>query len=522
MEASPSLLRFATSCGLAGPDVRENIFSVSLGHFIVGDYPPGKGRPPPHVLVIDTSLSMATPVVGSFVPGRVGGDVAVSRLSVVKHGLYDLLDNAPATQPMSLVTFDDIVTVPCPTDNRLGPVHLDGDDASIRRLREFGVAHAIPSFSTRTFMKRAIGKLKGDGLSALGPAVTVGIEGAKRAGKPSIVSVFTDGEANRGCGSKEDLASWATMVGEDARDHGVVVNVFTFEGTQCNLYSLGRLAHLTGGVVKVATVEEITSGIFYKASTAIILATDCTVSIVPVDPNTVLRIFQTNTAEQVPFFPHPKGATIFVGNVTPSTELLLRYEIDRCRLGPAGVAQIDLMVIIEYTSVRHGTRITHRRRVWQKFQDHPPPANHVIHPEIVIAAAMREAAAIVVSEGKDKRRRALHVIVQAGLSVGCVTAVAPRDPLVESAVEAIRALSIQLNTDQTPFDDDVGDCPDTMAQSLYQSLSYGSVSIADRQRQQQERHKGKRTVAPGAEGGPPCKDAKAEETMSTEEDNDDE
>jgi hypothetical protein len=134
-----AFMRFASIRGFYGPEVRENVVSLRLGSLVAGDSPPEErfvpNTPPAHVLVIDTSTSMGTQVCQHRCPG------GASRLDVVKEGLGVLLDNAPPAQQLGLVTFDDIVSVPCPTENPSVPAHLDGDDASVKvglRMRRRG------------------------------------------------------------------------------------------------------------------------------------------------------------------------------------------------------------------------------------------------------------------------------------------------------------------------------------------------------------------------------------------------
>jgi hypothetical protein len=96
--------------------------------------------------------------------------------------------------------------------------------------------------------------------------------------------------------------------------------------------------------------------------------------------------------------------------------------------------------------------------------------DYLVHPELVGAAALREAAALTLSNRKDKRELALRVIqgAQQSLQWGSLAELNATDHITQE----LQALNLQLAPDATPPLDDL---PDGVAQSLYHGMSTGSL-----------------------------------------------
>ncbi len=93
------------------------------------------------------------------------------------------------------------------------------------------------------------------GSTALGPGLIVSLALAGQ-GKPgSKVIICTDGLANKGCGSVEDVTEKAAgpvrefynQAAEYAKQHGVSVSLMTLVESECRLDMLAPVANLTGG-----------------------------------------------------------------------------------------------------------------------------------------------------------------------------------------------------------------------------------------------------------------------------------
>jgi hypothetical protein len=104
---------------------------------------------------------------------------------------------------------------------------------------------------------RTVNKFNAGGGTALGPALALAVGLAER-GKPgSKVIICTDGMANVGIGSLNNMSDDAArtfyeQVGIYANERGININVVAIEGADCSLASLSYLSELTqGNLVKV-------------------------------------------------------------------------------------------------------------------------------------------------------------------------------------------------------------------------------------------------------------------------------
>ena len=101
--------------------------------------------------------------------------------------------------------------------------------------------------------------LEETGPTALGPALLTGVAMAAEGATGSQVVLCTDGLANIGIGSfdevvdDEDLRKREEVyerIGEYAKSKGITVNIVSIIGDECNLETLSRIAELTGGEVE--------------------------------------------------------------------------------------------------------------------------------------------------------------------------------------------------------------------------------------------------------------------------------
>uniref|UniRef100_H3BFI5 Sec23/Sec24 trunk domain-containing protein n=1 Tax=Latimeria chalumnae TaxID=7897 RepID=H3BFI5_LATCH len=190
--------------------------------------------------------------------------VYVSRLQSVQDAILKSLHLLAQTYPwkrVALVTFNDGVTVY--GDGLKTPLTLrDYELMDFDYLTKKGMHFPVPRCITESIYKlsHCVHELREHGATALGPAALVSIAMASR--KPgSKVIICTDGLANTGLGYLEttDKDSYRhsqyfyTQLAEQASTQGVIVSVLTFEGTDCKLAEVGRLADRTGGRVNIVS-----------------------------------------------------------------------------------------------------------------------------------------------------------------------------------------------------------------------------------------------------------------------------
>lgn len=83
------------------------------------------------------------------------------------------------------------------------------------------------------------------GSTALGPALVASIQLASTGPKGSKIILCTDGEANVGLNGH----AFYTQSANFAKERGVVVNILSLKGDNCNLKELGKLTLSTGGSI---------------------------------------------------------------------------------------------------------------------------------------------------------------------------------------------------------------------------------------------------------------------------------
>lgn len=101
--------------------------------------------------------------------------------------------------------------------------------------------------------------LEETGPTALGPALATGVAMAAEGATGSQVVLCTDGLANIGIGSFDEVVDDEELkkreevyerIGEYAKSKGITVNIVSIVGDECNLDTLSRIAELTGGEVE--------------------------------------------------------------------------------------------------------------------------------------------------------------------------------------------------------------------------------------------------------------------------------
>jgi hypothetical protein len=203
-----------------------------------------------------------------YLEGESRGQTYISRMQCVQAAiekqLNELAHGAPKRK-IGLVTFNNEVTLI--GDASVPPKVLTGD-----KLQDYEALLEASQKDADAYMSKAILETKGNllkrlgeieetGQTALGPALLVALGLAIKGTPGSKVIICTDGLANVGLGSLEELASEAafnatkdfyTKVGELAKARGVSISIISIVGDECKLEMLSPLADLTtGDILKV-------------------------------------------------------------------------------------------------------------------------------------------------------------------------------------------------------------------------------------------------------------------------------
>ncbi|XP_029438876.1 circularly permutated Ras protein 1-like isoform X2 [Rhinatrema bivittatum] len=198
--------------------------------------------------------------------------VHVSRMQGVQDAIIWSLDSLMLTSPtrrVALVTFNDVVTLY--GDGLGAPQILMGYELmDADYLREQGVNYPTPKCITESFhsLSTRVKGMQEHGSTALGPAALISITLASIQTGSQVI-ICTDGLANTGLGyldSMDDEVCQSAKVfygdlAETASRKGVIVSILTFEGTDCRLMEVGKLADRTGGRVNIVKPGNLSSEI---------------------------------------------------------------------------------------------------------------------------------------------------------------------------------------------------------------------------------------------------------------------
>ena len=93
------------------------------------------------------------------------------------------------------------------------------------------------------------------GTTALGPSLVVALGMVSKLGRGNTVVLLTDGLANVGVGSMEELfteeqqnnaQSFYRRVGQMAQESGTIISITSIEGSECKMENLGLVCELSG------------------------------------------------------------------------------------------------------------------------------------------------------------------------------------------------------------------------------------------------------------------------------------
>ncbi|KAA0723045.1 Circularly permutated [Triplophysa tibetana] len=239
------------------------------------------------VFCVDISGSMS--VTSEICPGNtMRSPTYISRLQGVQEALQMILTSLQKTAPhrrVALVTFNDEVTVY--GDGRGAPLSLrDWALMDYDYLKKEGENYSTPHCIAETIqpLTQKIKELREQGATALGPAALISVAMASQFTGSKVI-VCTDGRANKGLGQLEQESSlclapspyFYNQLACYAAEKGVIVSVMTFEGEDCRLAEVGRLADHSGGrinIVNIGTVAtEIQSAIADNVLATSVMAT---------------------------------------------------------------------------------------------------------------------------------------------------------------------------------------------------------------------------------------------------------
>ncbi|KAM9425431.1 circularly permutated Ras protein 1 isoform 2-T3 [Pholidichthys leucotaenia] len=219
------------------------------------------------VFCVDISGSMS---VTTEVTSRDGCTTYISRLEGIQDALHRVLLSTLQQSPhrrVALVTFSDEVVIY--GDGTSTPVTLrDWALVDYDHIWQQGLAYSIPHCIAETYQQliKRVKELREHGATSLGPAMLASVAMASRYPGSKVI-LCTDGSANIGLGEMEQARSpsftpyFYKQLSLQAVERGVIISVMTFEGTDCRLADIGRLADTTGGRVNIVNIGTVASEI---------------------------------------------------------------------------------------------------------------------------------------------------------------------------------------------------------------------------------------------------------------------
>lgn len=270
---------------------------------------------------ISGSMSVTTEVTSS------GGSAAhVSRLEGIQDALQRALSSLLKESPhrrVALVTFSDEVVIY--GDGTSAPLSLrDWALVDYDHIWQQAAAYAVPHCIAETYQQlvQRVKDLREHGATCLGPAALASVAMASKYPGSKVI-LCTDGRANIGLGEMEETPSLSSspltayfyrQLAAQAVGSGVIISVMTFEGTDCRLADVGRLADTTGGRVNMVSIGTVATEI-QSASRDNVLATGVTATLLA--PAGVYFPFEEDDHKLVRK----------IGNVTKGVELAVQFAV---------------------------------------------------------------------------------------------------------------------------------------------------------------------------------------------------
>ncbi|XP_035849686.1 circularly permutated Ras protein 1 isoform X1 [Sander lucioperca] len=276
------------------------------------------------VFCVDISGSM---IVTTEVTSSSGSPKYISRLEgiqdALQRALSSLLQQSPRRR-VALVTFNDEVVIY--GDGTSTPLTLrDWALVDYDHIWQQSVAYSIPHCIAETYdqLVQRVKDLREHGATCLGPAALASVAMASRYPGSKVI-LCTDGRANIGLGEMEQIPSLSPspltpyfyrQLSLQAVESGVIISVMTFEGTDCRLADVGRLADTTGGRINIVSIGTVATEI-QSASMDNILATGVTATLLA--PDGVYFPFEDGNNHKL---------VREIGNVTKGLEITIQFAV---------------------------------------------------------------------------------------------------------------------------------------------------------------------------------------------------
>lgn len=252
------------------------------------------------------------------------------------------------------------------------------------------------------------------GPTALGPGITSAVGLAAQCGKGSTVILCTDGLSNVGVGSLEDQSDtegnkFYETLAEFAKSKGVVINIISIKGEECELEALKPLFAETGGNVSIIEPDELKDN-FANILKAETIATNATVKI------KLHKALEFRNEDEKDMNSDQTLLIKELGNINEDSEITFEYRVksqEKLDKLPdfdiKSLKQVPFQTIIEYTKL-DGMRCIRTITKVQRTTEDANAAKEKANVEILAANAMQQASKL--AEKGDYRAAQAYSISQ--------------------------------------------------------------------------------------------------------------
>eukprot|EP01091_Cochliopodium_minus_P009235 TRINITY_DN222_c0_g3_i1.p1 TRINITY_DN222_c0_g3~~TRINITY_DN222_c0_g3_i1.p1 ORF type:complete len:714 (-),score=288.87 TRINITY_DN222_c0_g3_i1:43-2184(-) len=367
-------------------------------------------------------LNLDTGGENQWMPNQRNRNVTyISRLQCVQASIEKQIQTFVKDNPnkkVGLITFNNEITVI--GDGTSQPVTISGDKLSdFDKLLEEGAKLNISNTVSQTHKEliNKLYKLQESGTTALGPALVVALGMISKLGKGNTVVLLTDGLANIGVGSMEELyteeqqqnaQNFFRRVGDLAQQNGTTISITGIEGSECKMEYLGLVSELSGGEVDIVNPLELTNN-FANILSKTIVATECNL------------IFKVHRGLKIKDDENEQGGDTLsknVGNVTNDLVCTFEYSLKSLKelkeLDLEKLKELPFQVQIYYrdtTGAKKVRCITKQQKITNDRQE----AENEIDMNVISANAVQFSAKLA-QKGKYKEAREKMVMNQKMMS----------------------------------------------------------------------------------------------------------
>lgn len=276
-----------------------------------------------------------------FYDGNSGNTTYVSRLQCLQAGIESYVQQMAKSAPknkVGFVTFSNEVI--CYGDGtskdivRVNGNNLMNYDVIVDTAEKAQQIISKPISETHQELIKTLYTIEESGQTALGPGILFAVNMIKNATAGSKILLCTDGLANIGLGSMEDLnktndenlekeifiklTQFYTDIAEFAKSNGIIINILTFEGEESKIAILSVLCDLTGGEIIRVKPSQILSE-FANLLESDIVATGVKITV------QLQNLLEFRNENEKDLSQNKSVLVREVGNATDQTEFYVEY-----------------------------------------------------------------------------------------------------------------------------------------------------------------------------------------------------